>query len=156
MIKNLERYKTDLDNLIKKGDLLWVALMVEYYPDVKTKFKKLLNDPEKLKIIPDFNKEYQLWYSEVLELIRQIIPSRLDDFINYYKPNAKSQRKEIDYENYTISDCLNGLVVTRGGQRVVGPEDAIKKLEQQLNIVKSLKRKFESTLFDIQQLLQAD
>lgn len=158
MIKNLERYKTDLDNLIKKGGLLWVALMVEYHPGAKTKFKKLLNDPEKLKIIPDFNKEYQLWYSEALELIRQIIPSRLDDFINYYKPNAKSRRKEIDCENYTISDCLNGIVVTRGvqRQRVVGPEAAIGKLEQQLNIVKSLKRKFESTLFDIKQLLQAD
>ena len=155
MINNLERYKKDLEDLIKKGDLLYIDLIRKYNPDQSV--LKLLSKPEIQKIIPDFDKDYQLWYSESLEVIRQILPYRLEDFISYYKPNKNSKRKDLDCENYTISDCLNHLMVNdRWGKKVVGPEAAVIKFEQQLNILKSLKRTFESSLFDIQQLLRFD
>jgi len=154
----LEKYKKDLDSLINKGVLLYVSLLKEYDTDIREKITKILEKCTVKKNIPDFHKEYQSWYSEALELIRLMLPSRLDDFISYYKTNLKARRKEIDYANYTISDCLNGLIVTRGIQKdiVVGPKDSMPKFEQQLYILKSLKRKFESSLFDIKQLLQAD
>jgi hypothetical protein len=89
-------------------------------------------------------------------LIRQLLPDRVDDFARHYeKPKS---RKEITYENYTIEDCLQGLNVTRGYQRdkVVGPDAALPRLEQQIAIVRASKARFESSLFDIRQLVQAD
>jgi len=155
IISKLEKYKKDLDILINNGGLLWLSLINKYATHLTEKEKELLKSPETIKIIPDFDKEYQSWYSEALELVRQVIPSRLDDFISYYKPVGK--RKELDYESYTISDCLNHLEVTSGLKgKIVGPKAAIGRFYQQLQIIKSIKRKFESSLFDIKQLLQAD
>jgi hypothetical protein len=51
-----------------------------------------------------------------------------------------------------------GLGVTSGWQKekVVGPDAAFPRFQQQLKIVESLKMRFESSLFDIQRLAQAD
>ena len=74
---------------------------------------------------------------------------------HYEKPKP---RKDVSYENYRIEDYLQGLTVTRGWQKekVVGPDAAIPQFRQQLNILKSVKARFESSLFDIRQLAQAD
>lgn len=162
MQSNLEKYKKDLNRLIHEGELLYYALIFDHLPKEKEKFKK--KHKEKFKEIqnqiPLFSEKYQTWYSEALECIRQLLPSRLDDFISYYKPTVKRKKDDITYENYTISDCLNGLYITRTSglqkEKVVGPEAAIPKFRQQLKIVESLKQRFESSLFDIKQLVQAD
>ena len=58
--------------------------------------------------------------------------------------------------DYTVSDYLKGLTVTRtmGVQRdkVVGPEAAIHALQQQVQIVTAAKQRLESSLFDIRAL----
>jgi len=80
----------------------------------------------------------------------------LSDFVRYYeKPKS---RKEITFENYTVEDYLEGLSVTRGyeKEKVVGPDAAVPKFRQQRAIVESVKARFESSLFDIRQLAQAD
>ena len=41
-------------------------------------------------------------------------------------------------------------------EKVVGTDAAIPRFRQQLNIVSSVKKRFESSLFDIRQLVQAD
>lgn len=86
----------------------------------------------------------------------QLLPDRLADFVSYYE--RPKSRKEILYESYRIEDYLDGLTVTRGWekQKVVGPGAALTKFQQQLAILKSLEGRFESTLFDIRQLVQAD
>jgi hypothetical protein len=84
------------------------------------------------------------------------LPDRLADFVRHYeKPKP---RKDISYENYRIEDYLQGLSITRGWEkkRVVGPDAAIPQFRQQLSILKSVARRFESSLFDIRQLVQAD
>lgn len=88
--------------------------------------------------------------------ISQLLPQRLEDFTSYYKPLRV--RKDITYENYTISDYLKGLTITRGfdKEKVVGPDAAFSVFQQQLSIVEALERRFESSLFDIQALVQAD
>ena len=48
------------------------------------------------------------------------------------------------------------LSATRGEEKVVGPSAAIPRFNQQLAIVKAVKQRFESSLFDIRQLVQAD
>ncbi len=88
--------------------------------------------------------------------MRQLLPDRLSDFVRYYeKPKS---RKEITFENYTVEDYLEGLSVTRGyeKEKVVGPDAAVPKFRQQRAIVESVKARFESSLFDIRQLAQAD
>ncbi len=157
MISNLEKFKTDLKELLRSGDRLLLSLQFESYPEefekqLKPKLKAKYEDY--VKKIEPFKLGYQIWYSEALVMIRQLMPDRVNDFIKYYeKPKT---RKSVEYGNYVIEDCLQGLVVTSYGERKVGPEAAVSQFEQQLLIVKSIEKRFESTLFDIAQLTQAD
>ncbi|NTW90088.1 MAG: hypothetical protein HGB37_04250 [Candidatus Moranbacteria bacterium] len=156
---NLEKYKKDLESLIKKGEGLYIGMLVEYFPEqkeaLKKKYKKKADFDEVLKKI-NFRNNYQSWYSEALEAVRQLLPSRSDDFQGYYRSDKK--RKEISVATYRIEDFLEGLNTTRNftGEVIVDGKAAIPKFEQQLNILKSLLQRFESSLFDIRQLVQAD
>lgn len=159
MISNLEKYKKNLEQLIIEGDSLFNAIQFECYPkEFKTQVKKDFNEKqysEILKNLPSFKEKYQYWYSESLSIIKLLLPDRMNDFVKLYeKPKG---RKEIKYGNYVIEDYLQGLSVTRSQyEKVVGPEAAIPQFQQQLNILKSVKKRFESSLFDIKQLVQAD
>ena len=99
-----------------------------------------------------------MWYSEAKVLVKQLLPDRLADFVSHYeKPKS---RKSVEVGNYNIEDYLQGLSVTRTTgaytQKIVGPESAVPQFRQQLAILKSVKNRFESSLFDIRQLAQAD
>jgi hypothetical protein len=159
MLPNLNRYKRDLDALLARGEQLHLALQRECFPaEIEKAAKKQLGDQAKsaLEALPSFSDGYQPWYSEAKVLIKQLLPDRLADFVRHYeKPKP---RKDITYDSYRIEDCLQGLTVTRGWEKekVVGPDAAIPHLRQQLAIVKSVKARLESSLFDIRQLVQAD
>jgi hypothetical protein len=158
-MKNIEKYKDDLKSLIHKGDNLIISIKYECFPDeIKEQIKAAFKDENKVKnyikkILP-FNKEYQSWYSESLVLIKQLMPDRLNDFIRLYEKSKT--RKSIEYGNYVMEDYLQNLTVKNGYEKKVGPDAAINQFDQQLNILKSIERRFESTLFDIKQLVQAD
>jgi hypothetical protein len=145
-----ERYKADIDKLVQRAVLLSLAMHLEVSPD---SYKKKLNT-EQLKKIPEFKEAYQSWYSEALACVSQLLPNRREDFISYYKP--LKARKSLDAENYTVSDYLRGLSANRGPQEVVGLAAALQPFEQQAKIVEALKQRFESSLFDIRALVQAD
>ncbi|ACC74814.1 hypothetical protein PPMP20_38000 [Paraburkholderia phymatum] len=159
MTSNVERFEDDLAKLIKKGNRLHDSMQNACYPaEFKTQYKKLLKDKvdDFIKDLPNFDTEYQRWYSEALALLRQILPDRVADFCRHYeKPKT---RKEITFENYRIEDYLQGLTVTRGAHKdkVVGPEAAITQFRQQLAIVEAAQGRFESSLFDIRHMVQAD
>jgi hypothetical protein len=159
MLTNIDRYKKDLDALLAKGNNLYLAMQAECFPDrFNTTLKKEYGEKAKeiLKSLPSFSEDYQTWYSEALVLIRQLLPDRLADFVRHYeKPKP---RKEITNENYRIEDYLQGLTMTRGWEKekVVGPDAAIPQFRQQLAILNSVRSRFESSLFDIRQLVQAD
>lgn len=116
-----------------------------------------LSDAE-AKTLPIIQHEYQQWYSESLACVTQLLPAREQDFIGYYRPDKV--RKDITYANYTMSDYLKGLTVTRtyGAQKdkVVGPDAAFHPLQQQVQIVKAARQRLDSSLFDIRSLVQAD
>jgi hypothetical protein len=145
----IERYKRDIERLIAKGDLLYAAMVLEEHPEKKKGIPE-----EQLKSLPKFRIDYQTWYSEALSCVSQLLPDRLDDFISHYKP--LKPRKEILASNYTVSDYLPGISVTRGAASVVSPDAAIPQFQQQLNIVKAIRQRFESSLFDIRALVQAE
>lgn len=156
---NLEKYKSDLKKLIADGENLQMGVQVEYHPEeFKKVYRKAAGDryEEFVKKLPRFSSGYQRWYSEALAVVKQLVPDRLSDFIRLYeKPKT---RKEITYENYVIEDLLQGLVITRSHDQhvVANGSAAIPRFAQQLEILKSAEGRFESSLFDIRQLVQAD
>lgn len=153
METNLTRYKKDLDTLIIKGLKLYKGLLYELKDELKSEFNQLSKEQREDYAKHSFKDKYNEWYNEALCIIKQLTPERLDDFKSYYKIE---KRKELSYETYTISDYLIGLVKTRLGEVVLPKRSVCSKFEQQLHIVKSLKNRFESSLYDIKQLLQAD
>ena len=163
MISNIEKYKKDLEQLISDGGQLLNAMQCECFPkefeDALTKAFKGKSKSEIQEIkkkLPSFKDKYQSWYSESLAVVKLLLPDRVADFVKLYeKPKG---RKDIAYGNYVIEDYLQGLRVTRGGLEieVVSPKAAIPQFQQQLNILESAQKRFESSLFDIKQLLQAD
>ena len=62
----------------------------------------------------------------------------------------------MDPESYRIEDCLQGVTTSMGGVKKAWPGDAVPHFRQQLAIVKAVEKRFESTLFDIKHLVQAD
>ena len=159
-MNNLKRYKKDLERLIQEGEILYHSIRYEcnskaYERDIR---KKLKDDTlEFINKLPKFSEKYEDWYSEAKTLIRQLLPLRLDDFVGYYeKPRG---RKEINCESYRISDYLMGLKMVsekKESKVIVGLDSAIPRFRQQLAILKAVKSRFESSLFDIEQLVRAD
>lgn len=159
-MKNLERYKNDLEKLIKRGEALSSAMEYKCNPkDFEEIAREKLGKKasKHLENLPKFSEEYETWYSEATALVGQVLPDRLDDFVGYYeKPKA---RKSINYESYRISDHLMNLHLYGGvdGTTVlVGPDAAIPRFDQQLAIVRAVRHRFESSLFDIRQIAQAE
>lgn len=118
--------------------------------------------PEKLKIILEekpydfLSTPYQIWYSKASITVKQILPDRYNEFIELYK--SVKPRKELDYLNYTISDYLLGISVTRGiyKEPVFNNFSAfITKLQQQTAILESALGRLDSILSDIEGTLQA-
>lgn len=134
MSSNLEKYKKDLENLIKAGE-------------------KILDDFYKNKERSGFLSLYHGWYTESREVIKQLIPDRLGDFQKLYK---SEKRESINFDNYTIQDWLLGIRKSATEQHSEDFAATIIKFRNQLWILESAKGRFESSLFNIKQLVQAD
>ena len=159
MAINLDRFKKDLESLIESGAQLELAMIrVIDRENFDEQMKLKLKDKAKdfIKKLPDFNTGYEAWYSESLALLQQLLPDRVVNFISFYeKPKG---RKEVLYSNYVIQDFLQGLRVTRGWEKevIVDSSAALPQFRQQLAILKAAKSRFESSLFEIRQIVQAD
>ena len=153
METNLSKYKKDLQNLIDRGSKLYYGLINELKEELGDEYTKIPQERKSEIEECKFKSRYNSWYNESIALIKQLIPDRLSDFQSYYKlPN----RKEITYATYTIPDYLIGIQISCGGRVMVSKTAVLDKFEQQNYIVKSLKSRFESSLYEIRQLLQAD
>ena len=152
METNLTKYKKDIDALIERGTKLYDGLLYELREELNNynKIPKVRREEIEKSV---FKGKYDEWYNESISLIKQLIPERLSDFQSYYKIE---KRKDITYLTYTISDYLIGIQVSQLGEVIVSRTAVLSKFEQQFYIVKSLKKRFESSLYDIKQLLQAD
>ncbi len=153
MATDIQKQKDELQNLIAKGNHLYLAMMKDINGDLPKNVKDALKK-HKIKL-PRFNDEYDTWYSEALVLIKQLLPDRADDFIKQYKDE---KRKELTVSTYGIYDYLLGLRRTSGlyEEVIVDSSAAIGKMQVQNSILKAVEKRFESSLFDIQEVLQAD
>jgi hypothetical protein len=127
-------------------------MLFDLFPDQLSK----TNKKEDLEKLPKFEKNYQRWYSEALAALSVLLPNRIEDFKSYYHPIRP--RKELNHTTYTISDYLKGTSVTTGYDKreIVGPRAAQVPMQQQVEIVKAATARFESSLFDIKAMAQAD
>ena len=159
MATNIERFRKDLDRLIAEGDLLHLAMRMDLGGDNLRKQASKQLGQEKidavLKNLPDFREGYEAWYSESLALLRQLLSDRVTNFIGFYeKPKG---RKSAEYGNYVIQDYMQGLRrIDHLGKTLVDRSAALPQFRQQCAILKAAKRRFESSLFEIRQLVQAD
>jgi|WetSurMetagenome_2_1015567.scaffolds.fasta_scaffold51948_2 hypothetical protein len=140
----VDKYQKDIERLISKGVELINCLKY------KSKNAELI---EKSRM--QFRSQYEQWYSEALEVIRQILPNRLDDFKKHYK---YEKRKALNYEHYALSDYMIGMVkLDYKNDPVFDINDAaITKFSIQVLILQSAQERFKSSLFDIKSLLRAD
>jgi len=155
-----EVYERDMDKLTHEGMDLLNAIQYESLEDeYKKQWLKVLWSEKKYKDfvdkLPSFCDKYQDRYSQALVIIKFLIPDRVNDFIRLYE--KPKNRKELSYGNYVIEDYFKKLHRRDYmGKVIVWPDAAIPQFQQQLNILKSCKKRFESSLFNIKQLLQAD
>ncbi|EAS8212269.1 hypothetical protein G8933_003445, partial [Salmonella enterica] len=151
MSSKYEELKKEVSELADEGRNLYLSMLNEHH-----KFDdELLKDlHEKGSKIVDVGGNYQSWYSKACRVIEQTLPERLDEFVKLYKGDEK--RKEISPLNYSISDYLVGIQSTRGSSIIASRKDAIPKMETQYRILSSAAEKFESSIFDIKEVLQAD
>lgn len=160
MSSNIDRYKKDFERLRNTAIRLEQAFThLTYGEQYEAAVLKSCKGDKKaakehIDALPDFKATYQSWYSECIALLKQLLPDRLNDFVRLYeKPKG---RKEIGFENYRIEDALQGLRISRLGEVIADSKSALPHLRQQVAILDSLKARFESSLFDIRQLVQAD
>lgn len=139
MISNIEKYKNDLRKLIKSCEVI---------------FKKMKDN----KNLATLRQDYEMWYSESFAVIKIILPDRISDFSKMYYDDKKKEGLKT-YFQHTPSTFVKGLGFEYMGDHVIPPKeiDIAKSIfDSQIGILKSCEKRFESSLFDIKQLLQAD
>ena len=155
MSTNLDRYKNDLEGLVKLGEKMQLDLSGRHLAEsgkMNAENKKLLEEIE-----GTFERDYQSWYTQAGALIRQLIPDRLVEFQELYKGDGK--RKATTVQTYQIQDWLNGV---RSGTSYAGEKYyddfavITMRFGTQLSILQAVRTRFETSLYDIRQLVQAD
>jgi hypothetical protein len=151
-MSNLDRMRKDLVRLAEEGENLYFRMVLDTSPErIPAEARK---KQDLTKIWPDFSKNYQRWYSESLAMLSVILPDRVADFKSYYQ--LPRPPKELTHATYTISDYLKGTTASRGGTAITGPKAAATPMNQQVEIVRAGIARFESSLFDIKAMAQAD
>jgi hypothetical protein len=144
-----------LAGLVNLGDLMLSDLRT-LDPGMKKEDREIVRKVLKEKGI-SFGNKYQSWYTEAFRTVKQLLPDRLAEFASYYQIDSK--RKVVNVQTYAIQDWLMGV---RMDEDVFGkkPFDELgpvaMRFQSQLQILKSANARFDSLLFDIRQLVQAD
>lgn len=159
MSERIKRFGSELESLIKDGIRLSYAMQIHSYPDsTKDRLRnEKKNEAEIQKFVeklPNFFREYQIWYSKAQAVIKQVLPDRLADFISFYE--LSTARMKVENNNYVIRDYLQEMRSTQSRHVSVDVSSVILKFQQQINIIRAAKESLESTLMDLTAVLQAD
>lgn len=129
MESKIDKYKLDIQQLINDGETI---------------LKKL----HTLDDLVQLRQEFEIWYSESYALIKVVLPERINDFSKmYYDDKTKKGLK-------TYFQYIPSMFITWGNTTIIDQVKSV--LDSQIGILKSCEKRFESSLFDIKQLLQAD
>ena len=158
MTLNIKRFEQDLSDLRSRGSLLEFAMVRDVHGiDALREAADDFNKDEFeaiLQKLPRFKQAYELWYTESLAVIKQVLPDRLADFKRQYE--RTKGRKDINAETYVIEDYMLGLKISYAGDLKAGPSAAVPKLQNQTAILNAASARFKSSLFELKQIVQAD
>jgi hypothetical protein len=155
MSTNLERFRADLTKLIGLGNDMYLDVTFRSLAERKAVKKEYEEDAKRVK--GSFENSYQRWYSEASVLIKQLMPDRYSEFIQLY--HGDNKRKQVNATTYNIQDWLNGIRSGKDWNQEKYYDDfaiIVMRFNTQLEILKAVQSRFESSLFDIAQLVQAD
>lgn len=155
MSSNIEKYKKDLERLIVVGKDMGRDLFMRKEFEGKRLSKE--NKAKKIKLENYFEEHYQNWFTESIYVIRQLISERLTEFESLYKGDGK--RKVSNSHNYNIQDWLVGRRASADfyGKKYYDDLGIVAmNFRTQLDILELSKARFESVLFNIKQIVQAD
>ena len=155
MASNIQKYKTELEALLLLGEKIKLDIQLRN----QARHKELEGDDKDAyaSVKSSFERDYQRWYTEACSVIKQLLPDRLAEVEQLYM--GQGRRKTIDSTTFTIQDWMNGI---RAGANAYGKkyfdDMAIvsTRVRTQVAILKSAESRFDSALFDIRQLVQAD
>ena len=157
MPMNLDRYKKDLLALLNMGDQMSLDLALRA---LELRGNKLSEEQTAIKkSLSRCEDTYQQWYTESHALFRQVLPERLPEFEMLYCGDPKRKTKDINAGTFTIQDWLLGMRAREDSYRQKFFDDFAaftNRIGMQLELLKSLQRRFESSLFDIRHLVRAD
>ena len=150
MASNVEKVRADFERLVKTGD----ELLQDILSEVR---QEKIQDGSKKTAGGIFHLGYQSWYSEASALIRQMLPERIAEFCSLYESDQK--RKVINNTNFSISDWLLGIRATtnfRGEKNFSDGGSAVMRFATQTRILESIRARLNSSLFDIEHVVQAE
>lgn len=132
------------------------------YSTIKNEISELITQGEKIYAAIEQDKQngcknlqffiihYEPWYTKAYAVIKQLTPDRLEDFALLY---SNPKRKELEVGTYCISDAMRTLTHKGLGY---GPWTAALCVLRQITMLRACFDKFDSKVFDIQTILQAD
>ena len=155
MSTNLERFRNDVAELKSLGDKMTLDLRFRRMGKTETLAKKYQETAKKVE--GSFERNYQRWYTEACAVIKQLVPDRLPEFIQLYHGDPKG--KQSVGNAYSVSDWLNGVRSCKhlDGSKIFDDFGIVEgRFHTQYEILKAIESRFESSLFDIAQLVRAD
>ena len=159
MSERVKRFRDELKTLIRDGSHLAYAMQFHSYGDA---FKDQLRRDKKseeeiqrfIENLPNFFREYQVWYTKAQAVIKQVLPDRLADFISFYE--LSTARRKAEKNNYVIRDFLQEVRIAENRHVSADIASVNLKFQQQINIVGAAKDCLDSTLMDLTAILHAD
>lgn len=138
-MRDYTEVKNEISQLIEVGEKIYTSISL----DSQSSTKKCVN-------VNYFYDNYESWYTKALLVIKQVTPDRIQDFILLY---SNPKRKDLDVDTYCVADALRNL---KGYNGKYGPWTARHCVHSQLKMLEPCLEKFDSKIFDIQIILQAD
>ena len=156
MAANIDRFKADLSGVIERGRVMLADLSLRAHE----RDRKLTPEEkrEQKQYGGAFERDYQRWFTEVSALLHQVLPARAPEFDAQYHPD--SRRKAVDGTGFTIQDWMLGRrAATNAYDGTRSFDDlaaAAMRFHAQLEILIAAGARFESSLMEVRQVLQAD
>ena len=159
---DIKKYESDLSKLIRLGVRLAAGLRDRIEDAGKTRgHGDSHNEQTKEEPTIVFETHYQGWYTEAYALIKQLLPDRLEEFKELYMGRGNSD--PTDSRDYNIQHWLRGIRspqindgYAREKRLFQDIEIAGLRTQSQVQILRSVRGIFKSSLFDIRQMVQAD
>lgn len=157
-MSSIKKINDDFNQLKDKGLFMLKDFEFRRYtPEMVDKLS--IEEKKQKKAIENiFEKEYQSWFTESQILVKQLIPLRLIEFTELYIGDGK--RKSITQDSYNIQDWLKGSRVGEDfmtGKKIFDEFAVVfMNFHTQFGILLSLETRFNSSLFEINTVLQAD